>query len=128
MENKEFHYTYTAPSEEERKEIESIKRQYDFSTRSTTGKLERLRTLDRRVRYAALCWGLSLGVIGSLVFGTGLSCILVWNKWAIGIALSAVGGALAALAYPVYQKVLKRNKKKYGAEILKLSEELLQEN
>ena len=26
--NKGFHYTYTAPTEEERKEIESIKRQY----------------------------------------------------------------------------------------------------
>ena len=45
MENKEFKYTYSAPSESERKEIEKIKRQYDTMEKGEN-KLERLKRLD----------------------------------------------------------------------------------
>lgn len=39
MDNKQFNYTYKAPTEEERREIESIKRQYE-EPKTEEGKLE----------------------------------------------------------------------------------------
>jgi hypothetical protein len=51
--------------------------------------------------------------------------ILEWNIWLWGIVLMAVGSIPIALAYPVYKKVLKKYKNRYGEEIIKLSEELL---
>ena len=45
-----------------------------------------------------------------------------------GIAVAAVGALMMAAAYPIYKTVLKRLKKKYAPEILKLSDELLNVN
>ena len=44
----------------------------------------------------------------------------------IGITAGIAGLVLVALAYPVYDMVLKARRKKIAPEILRLSEELLQ--
>ena len=90
-----FNYTYSAPTETERKEIENIKKRYETPTGES--KIERLRRLDAKVKNGA------------------------------NIAALAVGIAPIVAAYPLYNFVLHKNKKKYGAEILKLSQELLNE-
>ena len=123
----QFNFRYTAPSEEERKEIDSIRRQYCPQEQTET-KLERLRRLDSLVKNTALIWSLCLGVIGALIFGLGLTMILEWNIWIWGIVLMAIGSIPMAIAYPVYMSVLKKYKNRYGDEILRLSEELLNEN
>lgn len=120
----DFQYTYSAPTEEERKQIESIRKQY-VEQKETEGKMERLRMLDRKVKTTANTVALSVGIVGTLVFGTGMTMVLEWSMLPGGIAVSALGSVCVALAYPLYQAVLKRNKKKYGEEILRLSEELL---
>ncbi len=125
MKNK-FTYTYTAPSQEERREIDNIRRQYE-PTEKTETKLDRLRRLDARVKNTANLWGLVTGVLGVLIFGTGLACVLEFDRLMLGIILSAVGAIPTALAYTVYAWVLERQKKKYGKEIVRLSEELLAE-
>ncbi len=122
-----FEYTYSAPSESERKEIESIRRQYEERPNAPESKLERLRKLDAFVKNSATCAALVLGVIGLLTFGLGLTMILEWKLYLWGALVGAVGSLPIAAAYPVYRFVLKRNKKKYGAEILRLSEALLKE-
>ena len=71
-------------------------------------------------QYVSLGCGLLMIV---LVFGLGMSMILVWNLTAAGIAVAAAGVVPMLLANPVYNAVLKRNKKKYGDEILRLAEE-----
>lgn len=124
MENKEFKFTYKAPSEEERKEIESIKRQYE-APKTEEGKLERLRRLNNLVVGVSTAVGLALGIIGLLIFGSGLAMVLEFNIIAWGIVVMIAGIPPIAFAYPVYKKVLEIYKKKYGEEILKLSEELL---
>lgn len=123
----QFHFKYTAPTEAERKEINSIRRQYSPQEQTET-KLERLRRLDGLVKNTASVWGLCLGVIGILIFGLGLTMILEWHILLWGIVLAGVGCVPMAIAYPVYKKVLKKYKNRYGEEILKLSEELLNEN
>ncbi len=123
----QFNFRYTAPSQEERKEIDSIRRQYAPQEKTET-KLERLRRLDGLVKNTAVIWSLCLGVLGALIFGLGLTMILEWNIWLWGIVLMAIGSVPMAVAYPIYRLVLNKGKAKYGDEILRLSEELLNES
>ena len=126
MNNNKFTYTYSAPTQEERREIEDIKRQYDGS-KPEKDKLTRLRELHARVQTLPLIWGLTLGVVGILIFGTGLTMVLQWDLLVWGVVVMAVGCVPMLLAYPVRKHVLERNKRKYGGEIVRLSEELLHE-
>ena len=121
--NDKFEYTYAAPTERERREIESIRKAY--LPDEAGEKLRRLRKLNARVRNTAMCVLLTLGIAGVLLFGTGMSLALSFGRYAAGIALAALGIVPIALAYPVFNRLLRRGKKKYGAEILRLSEELL---
>ena len=125
--NNQFNFKYSAPSQEERKEIDSIRRQYAPQEKTET-KLERLRRLDGLVKNTAIIWSLVLGVVGTLVLGLGLTMILEWSIWLWGIVLMVIGSVPMAIAYPVYKLALNKGKVKYGDEILRLSEELLNES
>ena len=112
----QFNYKYTAPTAEERKEIDSIRRQYSPNEQKET-KLERLRRLDSLVKNTAVIWSLVFGVIGTLIFGLGLTMILEWNVFIWGIIFMVVGSAPIAIAYPLYSFLLNKYKNRYGAEI-----------
>ncbi len=122
-----FSYKYVALTEEERRVIEDIRVRYEGRTDREAG-FERLRKLDRLVRRTAFAVSVAVGVVGLLLFGGGMSLSLETSSavlLALGVALSAAGVAVMAVAKPVHSKLSERLKKKYGAEILKLSEELL---
>lgn len=121
-----FNYTYSAPTETERKEIEEIRSQY-LPDAKNNEKLERLKSLDFFVRNTAKLVAFSFGVFGVLVFGLGLSMVLSWALIVWGIVVCALGACFAGAAYPLYRIIFQRNKKKYGPEILRLSRELLNE-
>lgn len=123
--NNKFEYNYSAPSEEERREIAAIRRQYEEHPASPEGKLVRLRRLDASVRTVSNIVGISLGVIGILLFGLGMTLVLEWSQWLAGVICGACGAVVMLVTYPVYKAVLSHFKKKYGDEILRLSEELL---
>lgn len=123
----QFNFNYTAPTEAERKEIDSIRRQY-VPEGQKESKLERLRRLDSLVKNTATIWSLCCGVIGCLIFGLGLAMILEWNVLFWGIVVMIIGSIPMAIAYPLYKSLLNKYKKRYGEEILRLSEELLNEN
>ena len=123
----QFNFRYAAPTEEERREIDSIRRQYAPKEQKET-KLERLRRLDTLVKNTAVIWSLVSGVVGCLIFGLGLTMVLEWKLLLWGILLMAVGSVPMAAAYPIYRKVLQKYKNRYGEEILRLSEELLNES
>ena len=71
----QFNYKYTAPTAEERKEIDSIRRQYSPKEQKET-KLERLRRLDSLVKNTAVIWSLVFGVIGTLILNVALSAAI----------------------------------------------------
>ncbi len=119
-----FEFSYSAPTEEERREIEAIQSRYSPKTKSQT-KIERLRQLDNKVKNAPTIVGICLGVIGLLVFGVGLTMALEWNLLAWGIVVGLLGCVPMGFAYFAHNKVHEKMKKKYSGEILKLSEELL---
>lgn len=123
--NKEvFEYTYSAPTEKEKKEIESIRREY-LGDGEVLSPFERLKKLNSKVKDTATIVALVFGIVGCLIFGLGLTMILEWQIWIYGIVFMAVGTIPMLIAYPAYNLTLSRGKKKYGKEILELTEELL---
>lgn len=126
MENKEFNYTYRALTEAQKKEVAGIRRQYSVPV-DTESKLERLRRLDAKVKNMCTAIPLVVGIVGCLIFGLGLTMILQWALIVAGVAVCAVGAIAMVPAYPVYRYVCAYCRKTYGAEILRLSDELLGE-
>lgn len=132
MENKEtsFNYTYSAA---EQTEIESIRKKYLPQAES---KLEQLRKLHNGATRKAQAWAVALGVIGALILGSGMSLIMTdlasvlgmaaQLALVIGVAAGLAGLVLVALAYPVYQLVLRNQRNRIAPLILQLSDELLQ--
>lgn len=123
--SKKFEYSYSAPTEAERKEIESIKKQYMAEEKREETDMEKLRRLDAKVKNMPTMYALIVGIFGTLLFGLGLAMVLEWEMMLWGIVVMVIGAIPAGLAYPIYQFTLKEGKKKYGAEILELSEKLL---
>lgn len=125
MEDKiKFEYTYSAPTETERKEIESIRKQYEPKSQ-TEVKLARLRRLNGRVNGVPKTAALCVGTIGAMLFGLGMAMAIEWGLIAWGVVLGVIGVAVASTAYPVYKRLLARCKERYATEIITLSDELL---
>ena len=121
-----FRYVYAAPTAEQRREIDGIRRQY-LPRSEAEEKFERLKRIDRRAKQLPRAAAIALAAAGVLVFGTGLALALEWNALAWGSAVCALGATLAALARPLHTVLSRRAKRKYGAEILELSAALLEE-
>lgn len=119
--NKEsFEYTYSAKQQEE---IDKIRRKY---IPKEEDKMELLRKLDRDVTKPGTVWSIVLGVIGCLIFGAGMSCVMVGSKtlFVLGIVAGLVGIAVMAAALPVYKKITQKERERIAPQILALTEEL----
>lgn len=123
-ENNSFNYTYSA---KQQAEIENIRKKYAPST-SNEDKMEQLRRLDDGVTRKATVISLVLGITGTLIMGIGMCCTMVWQNtlFVPGIVIGLIGIAMLSVAYPVYNKVLKKERDKIAPEILRLTDELLQ--
>lgn len=67
-----------------------------------------------------------LGIIGALVLGIGMCCTMEWaGRWFVpGIIIGVIGIVMIALAYPLYERITKKERKKIAPLILKLADEL----
>lgn len=131
MDNKEetFQYTYSA---KEQAEVARIRKKY---LPSEEDKMEQLRKLDRGVSQKAQAWAIALGIIGALILGSGMSLFMSdLGEWLgsyqnlsmiIGIIIGVIGLVLVALAYPVYNRILKKERQRIAPEILRLTDELM---
>lgn len=128
MNENNFNYTYTAPNKAERLEIEEIRSRYAPKQPRVKDDLTRLRELDAKVRRFPSILSLSLGIVGVLVFGLGLTMILEWNILAWSFPVMLLGCLSMFFAYPAYTRFLRKNKEKYASEILEISSRLLNEN
>ena len=122
--NNRFEYKYSALSSEERLEIESIRRRY-LKESSGEGRTQELKRLDFYVRSFPVAIAITVGVIGILLFGLGLTLVLEFNETLLGIILGTVGVLVLAPANLIYNRLTAFQKKKYGQRILDISEELL---
>ena len=126
MENHSFEYTYSAKRQQE---VEEIRKAYLPKEEDKMTELRKLHAIPTQRAQAA---SLAVGIIGALILGTGMSLCLTelgaaLGKLAmiIGITVGLVGMVLVALAYPLYNQVLKKQREKITLDILRLSDELL---
>lgn len=124
--NHSFEYTYSAAQQQE---VAHIRKKY---LPKEEDKMEQLRTLHYSATKKAKAASIAIGVIGALILGTGMSLIMtelgaVLGELAMvfGVPVGLTGLVLVALAYPVYNRVLKKERERIAPEILRLSEELL---
>lgn len=129
MDKESFSYTYSAMQQEE---IKNIRKKY---TAPEEDKMEQLRRLDSSVTKKATVIALVFGIIGALILGFGMSltmtelgAMLGTSKTAamlLGIGIGIVGILLVSLAYPLYNRTVKKERKKIAPQILRLTDELL---
>ena len=126
MENHSFEYTYSA---QRQKEVEEIRKAYLPKEEDKLAELHRLHAIPTQKAQAA---SLAAGVLGALILGAGMSLCMtdigaVLGVFALvtGIAVGLVGMVLTALAYPIYSRVLEKQRALIAPQILRLSDELL---
>ena len=119
MENSKFEYTYSAKRQGE---IEAIKKKY---MKKEDDPFEQLRNLDKRAERPGTMLGIMSGILGTLLFGLGMSFCLVWQLYMPGIIAGFLGTILIGMAYPLYKKITKREREKLAPQVLSLSEDLL---
>ena len=97
-------------------------------------ELDSLRKLDAKVKRPANIFAYIFGSISAIIMGAGMSLVmtdinttlgLFGDPMIPGIVIGVVGMVLALVNYPIYKGILGNRKKKYGAEILKLSEKIM---
>ena len=96
-------------------------------------ELDALRELDAKVKRPANVFAYIFGSISAIVMGAGMSLVMtdigatigITSALVPGIAIGVVGLGMALLTYPMYKGILNSRKKKYGAEILTLSDKIM---
>lgn len=134
MDNKEketFNYTYSAKEQEE---IKRIRKKY-AAPEETEDKMAQLRRLDAGVTQKASVISLVFGVIGALILGFGMSLAMTdlgeilgsYRGMAMlfGIVIGIVGIVLVSLAYPLYNRIVKKEREKIAPEIIRLTDDLM---
>ena len=122
-----FIYTYSAQQQEE---VQNIRKKY---LPSEEDKMERLRRLHHSATQKAQVWALVLGVVGALIMGSGMSLVMtdigkvigLGNSLLPGIVVGILGMVTVALAWPVYTRVLTKERQRIAPEILRLTDALL---
>ena len=121
MDNNKFSYTYSAGSQDE---IAKIREKYCPREETT---LEKIKRLDNGVTNKATMISIVVGVISTLILGVGMCCCMVWTQFfVLGIIVGIIGIVGVSMAYPVYKKVLTKERMKIAPQILALTDEELQ--
>ena len=126
MENLSFEYTYSAQRQHE---VEEIRKAYLPKEEDKMEKLRRLHSIPTQKAQSA---SIAVGVIGALILGTGMSlcmtdlgAVLGSLAFVLGIMIGLAGIILVALAYPIYNRTLKKERERIAPEMLRMTDELL---
>ena len=112
--------------------VQKIRTQYIEKQHS---QLDALKALDAKVKKPANVFGYTYGILGAIVMGAGMSLVMtdigamigLTATMVPGIAIGIAGMGMVLTTYPIYKKILNSRKKKYAAQIMELSDRLIQE-
>ena len=98
---------------------QKIRTQYMEKEEKSTD-LDKLKELDRKV-------------ISAVIMGSGMSLVMtdigekleLGDMMVLGIVIGVIGMGIVAVAYPVYTRILKKEREKIAPEILRLTEEIM---
>ena len=116
-----------------RNEQQAAARIREHYTEKQITDLDTLRELDAKVKRPANVFAYVFGSISAIIMGAGMSLVMtdigatlgMESTMVPGIVIGIVGMIMALLNYPMYKGILGSRKKKYGAEILKLSDKIM---
>ena len=95
-------------------------------------KIIALKKLDKKAKLPATVFTYTFGIISALIVGTGMSLAMqvigsgVFSMVA-GIVIGVIGFVLCGINYPIYKRMLERDKAKYAYEIVALAREISEE-
>jgi hypothetical protein len=89
--------------------------------------------LDCKVKRPANVFACIFGTISAIVMGSGMSLVMIdigailgtVPAMVLGIGIGVIGIVLVCLAYPIYNRTLKKEREKIAPEILRLTDELM---
>ena len=121
MEEK-FCYNYSADKNEE---LRKIREKYEIKTDEEQDKLKLIRAMDRKIEMPGKVCGIIFGLFFTFVFGGGLGlCIKAEGmSFVFGLLLGILGLLGMAFAPIITKIVFKKQKEKYGEEILRVIDE-----
>ncbi len=98
-------------------------------------QLDELRALDKKVKKPANIFAYIFGSISAIIMGSGMSLVMtdigttlgLSDGMVPGIIIGVIGMILAIVNYPMYKGILNSRRSKYAAEILELSEKIMQD-
>jgi hypothetical protein len=116
---------------DQEKIVEKIRAEY---TLKEVSALDELKALDARVKRPANVFGYVYGCLGAMIMGTGMSMVMtdigdilgLKDAMPLGVAMGLVGIVMVLSTYTLYKRILTSRKNQYAAEILALSEKVLQ--
>ena len=127
--SEEFKFTYSAKEQEE---LRKIRQKY---VPKEVDRMEQLRKLDAGVTRKAVVISLVAGIIGALVLGFGMSLIMtdvgetlgLYGKTQVvlGVVIGMIGVVLVSVAYPIYNRIARKERERIAPEIIRLTDELM---
>lgn len=128
-ENENFRFTYSAKEQEE---LKKIRQKY---LPQEENKMDKLRKIDAIVTKKAIKISIIIGIIGTLIMGTGMSIAMTdlgeklgfegIVSMIIGVIIGIIGIIIVCFTYPIYNYILKKERKKVAPEVIKLTDELM---
>ena len=97
----------------------------DYAPKESS-KLVALKKLDNKAKLPATIFTYTLGILSSLVFGTGMCMAMkvIGGGMVIGIIVGIIGMLGCGVNYPIYKKMLDKSKSKYAYEIVELARQI----
>ena len=127
--SEEFKFTYSAKEQEE---LRKIRQKY---VTKEVDRMEQLRKVDAGVTRKAVVISLVAGIIGALVLGFGMSLIMtdvgetlgLYGKIQVvlGVVIGMIGVVLVSVAYPIYNRIARKERERIAPEIIRLTDELM---
>lgn len=110
--------------------VQKIRTQY---TEKEHTQLDELKALDAKVKKPANVFAWVFGTVAALIMGAGMSLVMtdigevinLAHPLAYGIIIGVIGMLAAIINYPIYKKILASRRKKYAAQIIKLSDSIV---
>ena len=113
--------------------VEKIRTQY---TEKENTQINELKALDAKVKRPANVFAYAFGSISAIIMGSGMSLVMtdigniigIESAMTPGIVIGVVGMIMAIINYPIHKSMLASRRKKYADRIMKLSDEIMENN